>query len=110
MKHKYGEFSNIQISLMKHDLRKQIFFLLLCADENTKHNYPNINLNDAFCSLLYKLGGLNSILFSPPELVMIISLLEVAYIKLNEPYFDFATYRKLILDAGAKVSHIKEDC
>ena len=39
MKYKYGEFTENQISLTKTKLRKQIFFLLLIVDPNTKAEY-----------------------------------------------------------------------
>ena len=108
MKYKYGNFTSTQISLTKKEVRKQIFFLLLCADPKTKDKYEHINLNDAFTGLLYKLGGLNSILGEPQELVDIISLLEEALIKYNEPKFDFKIYRRLVLSAGSLTDAIKE--
>ena len=110
MKHKYGEFTISQISLTKKKIRKQIFFLLLCADPKTKDEYGHINLHEAFEGLLYKLDGLNSILGEPQELVDIISLLEEAFIKYKEPQFDFKLYRKLILSAGSLTDDIKEVC
>lgn len=108
MQHKYGNFTNSQISLTKKEIRKQIFFLLLCADPETKDEYNYVNLNEAFDGLLYKLGGLNSILGEPQELVDIISLLEEALIKYNEPHFNFKIYRRLILNAGALTNKIRE--
>ena len=108
MEHKYGTFSNKQIALTKNEIRKQIFFLLLCADPKTKGEYRYVNLNDAFNGLFYKLDGLNSILGEPQELVDVISLLEEALIKYNEPKFNFKIYRKLILNAGALINNIKE--
>ena len=108
MIHKYGTFTNNQIALTKTEIRKQIFFLLLCADPETKDEYEYVNLNEAFKGLLYKLGGLNSILGEPQELVDIISLLEEALIIYNKPMFNFKIYRKLILNAGALTNNIKE--
>lgn len=108
MRHKYGEFSGEQIALTKKDIRKQIFFLLLCADPETKKQYDYVDLNDAFRGLLYRLGGLNSVLNEPQELVDIISLLEEAQIKYNEPQFNFKVYRRLILNAGSLTDKIKE--
>ena len=108
MKHKYGNFTTSQISLTKKIIRKQIFFLLLCVDPKTKNNYKHIDVNDAFKGLLCKLGGLNSILGEPQELVDVISLLEEALRKYNEPDFNFKTYRSLVLNAGSIVDVIKE--
>lgn len=108
MKHKYGNFTESQMMLTKKLIRKQIFFLLLCADPETKNNYKHVDLNSAFEGLLYKLDGLKSVLGEPQELVDVISLLEEALIKYNEPEFNFSVYRKLILSAGSIVDIIKE--
>ena len=58
--------------------------------------------------LLYKLGGLNSVLYEPPELVTVISLLEAARIEYGKENFNFKIYRKLVLDSGAEILKIKE--
>lgn len=107
-KHKYGEFQDNQISQTKQYIRKQIYFLLLCVDPETKDEYPNIDVAVAFDGLLRKLGGLNEVLFCPPELVKVIALLEAALIEFNNPDFQFGIYRKLVLDAGSEVLKIKE--
>ena len=108
MRHKYGNFTTSQILLTKKSIRKQIFFLLLCADPKTKNDYEHVNLNEAFKGLLYKLDGLNSVLGEPQELVDVISLLEEALIKYNEPKFNFQTYRLLILSAGSLIDTMNE--
>lgn len=108
MKHKYGNFTETQMSSTKKSIRKQIFFLLLCADPKTKDNYAHIDVGEAFKGLLYKLDGLNSILGEPQELVDTISLLEEALIKYEEPKFDFRIYRRLILSAGSLIDTIRE--
>ena len=108
MKHKYGNFTETQMFLTKKSIRKQIFFLLLCADPKTKDNYTHVDVNDAFKGLLYKLDGLNSVLGEPQELVDIISLLEEALMKYNEPRFNFQTYRRLILSAGSLIDTMRE--
>lgn len=108
MKHKYGEFTQSQIQSAKILLRKDIFFLLLCVDPKTKQEYEYININKTFTNLMYKIGGMNSLLYEPPELVTILSLLQRAYVEYNSPDFNFSIYRKLILDAGSEVLNIKE--
>lgn len=112
MKHLYGEFSKNQIQETKKKLRKSIFFLLLCADENTlpdiKKDYGEVDVNKTFQGLLLKLGGMNQLLMEPPELVTIMSLLQAALIEYNKPEFDFQVYKRLVLDAGAEVSRLKE--
>lgn len=108
MKHKYGNFTETQMLLTKKLIRKQIFFLLLCVDPETKDNYAHIDVGEAFKGLLYKLDGLNSVLGEPQELVDAISLLEEAFIKYNEPKLNFRTYRRLILSAGSLIDAIRE--
>lgn len=107
MKTKYGEYSSAQVSSIKHSIQKSIFFLLLYVDPETRDNYPNIDVNEAFRSLQLWLNGLNSILLEPPELVRTMSYLESA-MQIYNGDFDFMRYRKLILDAGAEIMKIKE--
>ena len=107
MKTKYGEYSQTQISQIKRSFQKSIFFLLLYVDPETRDNYPNIDINEAFKSLQLRLNGLNSILLEPPELVRTMSYLESA-LQIYNGDFDFMRYRKLILDAGAEIMKIKE--
>ena len=102
--HKYGEFADMQISETKEILRKRIFFLMLVAEDNGK--FPEVDLVKAHTALMWRLAGLNDLLNQPTELVTVLSLLEEALntIKTN---FDFAKYRKLILDAGAEIMKIQ---
>ena len=105
--HKYGEFADMQISDIKQVLRKRIFFLLLVAEDlEAKEKFPEVNLEQANTTLLWRIAGLNELLGEPTELVTVLSLLEEALntIKTN---FDFAKYRKLILDAGAEIMKIQ---
>lgn len=108
MKAKYGKLSSTQISAIKLSVRKSIFFLLLYVDPNTKHEYPDIDIADAFRSVQYRLNGLSSILFDPPQLIETMSLLESALKEYQSECFDFAKYRKLILDAGSEIMRLKE--
>ena len=108
MKHLYGEFTREQIVQTKKSLRGSIFFLLLCVDKNTAHEYKDIDVNKSFQGLLLKIGGMNALLMNQPELVTVLSLLQAAMTEYNSPEFNFQTYRKLILDAGAEVQKLKE--
>ncbi len=108
LKHTYGAFKTEQVKDTKEALRKQIFFLLLLADPATKGQYPDVDIKRAFDNLMYRIDGFNSLLSYPTEIVDILSILEEARKKLEETEFDFDTYRKLILDAGARVNTIKE--
>ena len=105
--HKYGEFADMQISDITKDLRKRIFFLLLYAEDmESKTNFPNVDLKQANTSLLWRISGLNALLGKPKELVIVLSLLEEANNIIDNQNFDFAKYRKLILDAGAEIIKI----
>lgn len=108
MKHLYGEFTREQIVQTKKSLRGSIFFLLLCVDKQTASEYKDIDVNKSFQGLLLRIGGTNDLLMNPPELVTVLSLLQAAMTEYNNPEFDFQTYRKLILDAGAEVNKLKE--
>ena len=108
MKHLYGEFTKEQIVQTKKSLRGSIFFLLLCVDKHTASEYKDIDVNKSFQGLLLKIGGMNELFMNPPELVTVLSLLQAAMVEYNSPEFNFRTYRKLILDAGAEVDKLKE--
>ena len=112
MKHLYGEFTQNQIKETKESLRKSIFFLLVCVDKRTSQEIVKecgqIDINKNFEGLLLKLGGLNQLLMCQPELVTVMSLLQAAMNEYNNPKFNFRTYRKLILDAGAEIDNLKE--
>ena len=108
MIHKYGSYSDNQLSATKQYIRKQIFYLLLYVDPETKVEYPNVDVKKAFQGLQYKLGGLNSILFEPPSLITVMSLLEAALLEYQKESFNFNVYRKLVLDAGNEVKKIDD--
>lgn len=105
---KYGEYSKNQIASVKLYIRKSIFFLLLYVDSNTKEIYQGVDVENAFQSLQLKLNGLNKILLEPPELVIVMSLLESALSEYKKNDFNFKVYRKLILDAGSEIMKICE--
>lgn len=106
--HKYGEFTNKQFNETKELIRKRIFFLLLVAEDlDSKTKFPDVDLAKAHEGLMWKVSGFNELLGCPTELVTVLSLLEEAKKEIElESDFNFAKYRKLILDAGAEVSKI----
>lgn len=112
MKYKYGEFSQQQISKVKDKLTKKIFFLIIIADPNTKDEHKDIDVNSTFTDLLYEIGGMNSIMGEPPELVTVISFLEMARLSYSpiesQDAFKVSAYRKLILDACSEMNKLKE--
>lgn len=98
-----------QIATEKQQLRKNIFFLLLIVDPNTKRQYEYVDVNKVFDSVLNKLGGLNELLHHPIEIVNIVEMVLSAQREYHSPAFKFKAYRKLILDAGCEVLKIKEE-
>lgn len=108
MNTKYGSYSSAQIHSTKVALRKAIFFLLLYVDPATAGEYPDADVAEAFRNLQYKLNGLNSILLESSELIETMSLLEAALKELQSDSFEWLKYRKLILDAGARIMDVKE--
>ena len=108
IKHRYGSFSKDQMVQAKKKMRNQIFFLLLIVDPKTSGEYEDIDIPDAIENVLYSIGGLNDLLFCPKEIVMVLSLLNAAYIEYQKDDFKWGVYRKLILDAGNEVLKIKE--
>lgn len=108
MKYKYGEFSQEQIAGAKERLRKKIFFLLLYVDYRTAEEYKGVNVNKAFGNILSLIDGMNELFNRPPEIVLVMSYLEAAYIEYGKKHFNWRRYRKLILDAGNLVLEIKE--
>ena len=109
MNYKYGECPAEQIQSLKTQMRKRIFFLLLCVDKDTEEQYKNIDVASAIENLIVEFNGLNELLKYPPELLRVMSLLLAAKQEYGRKEFSFAEYRRLILGAGAEVLKIKEE-
>ena len=108
MTHEYGVFAKDQIVAYKEKMRKKIFFLLLIVDPKTKEEYKEVNVDEAFSNILRVLGGYDELIGHPVEMVTVLSMLAAAKKELDSDSFEYATYRKLILDAGCEVLKIKE--
>lgn len=110
LRHKYdGEFKPEQIAEEKRRLRSSIFFLLLAVDPETSAKYPGVDVDKTFTNLLYRLGGMNELLLSQPEIVSCMSWLESAKDEYGRAEnFDFSVYRNCILTAGAEINKLKE--
>jgi hypothetical protein len=106
MHNKYGKFSSEQMEKFKVKLHKELFWLLIYKDPETKDDYLNVDFDKYFKGLMKKINGLNSLLFYPSEIVSIMSLLEAALIETQQIEFDYKAYRKLILDAHTLVDKI----
>lgn len=109
MQHLYGNFSEQQIKEYKIKMHKEMFWLLLYKDPETKDQFKNTNYEKYFIGLMKKLDGLNTLLLCPVEVVSILSLLQAAYNETKKEEFDYQSYRKLILDAHSLVDKIPEN-
>ena len=103
MKTLYGNFDYMQLEEYKVLLHKEMFWLLLYKDPQTKNNFKDINFELFFTTLMKKIDGLNAVLLYPVEIVSIMSLLQAAFIESQKDDFDYKTYRKLVLDAHSLV-------
>lgn len=106
MKHLYGYFTDEQMENYKIKLHKELFWLLIYQDPETKNNYLDVDFNKYFDGLMRKISGLNKLLFYPTEIVSIMSLLEAALIESQKEEFNYKAYRKLVLDAHSLVDKI----
>jgi hypothetical protein len=105
---KYGQFSDWQLYKFIKRIRKTIFLLLLAVDNKTKDEYEYIDINKTFEGVLLEIGGAASIMSDRYEFVETMSFLERAKLEYLNPQFDYKTYRKLILDAGAKMLSLEK--
>jgi hypothetical protein len=100
-------FSKNQKKNFKKRMRKQIYYLLLIVDPETKISYANVDVDKAFENVMQLLAGYNSLIGYPDEMVTVLSSLSAAKIELHKSDYNFKIYRKLILDAGSEILKIK---
>ena len=102
MQHKYGSFSENQMSDYKKKLHNSIHWLLVDKENDYKL------LDEYFNTTLLKLNAMNELLSYPNDIVSLYETLEAARIVLNSNDFNFKTYRKLILDAHSLIDKLPE--
>ena len=102
MEHKYGSFSENQMSDYKKKLHNNIHWLLVYKENDYKL------LDEYFNTTLLKLNAMNELLSYPNDIVSLYETLEAARIVLNSNDFNFKTYRKLILDAHSLIDKLPE--
>lgn len=101
MKTTYCMLSDEQREKTIKNMHANIFWCLLYKERNDPclENYFNV--------LMFKLGGLNSLLGYPDKMVELLMLLEAARIELYKgEEFNFQLYRKAILDAETVVGKL----
>ena len=102
MEHKYGSFSENQMSNYKKKLHNSIHWLLVYKENDYKL------LDEYFNTTLLKLNAMNELLSYPNDIVSLYETLEAARLVLNSNDFNFKTYRKLILDAHSLIDKLPE--
>lgn len=108
MKYLYGTFTSEQMKQQKESLHKAIFWLLLYKDPKTKDEYRFVDFEKYFKGVMLRLNGLNELLYNPPEIITLLSVLQAALIESRSNPFNYKTYRKLILDAHSLIDKIME--
>lgn len=108
MKYLYGEFSNRQVELNEKVMHGEIHKLLLHKDANVEDEIFSSDKQFLiyFENILKRYGGLNTLLFEPPKMIIFLSTLQAAYNECLKNDFDYAVFRKLILDAQGYLSEI----
>ena len=106
----YGHFDDQQFEDYKKKLHKDMFWLLLYKDPETKDKFKNVDFDKYFINLMLRIDGLNELLLYPVEIITIMSLLQAAWDESHQGNdFDYQSYRKLILDAHHEVDKINTD-
>lgn len=107
MKTLYGELTQENFEAYKNKLHKELFWLLIYQDPETKEQYKYVNFEKYLVRLMKKINGLTEILLCPVELITMMTLLQAALIETREDNFDYQAYRKLILDAHSLVDELQ---
>lgn len=102
----YGKFDEEQFKKFQEKLHKELFWLLLYKDPKTTKEYAHVDFEKYLIGLQRKINGLNELLFYPPQIISIMSLLQAALQETRKEDFDYSVYRKLVLDAHALVDKI----
>ena len=111
MTHLYGYFTDSQITTNAKIMHSEVHKLLLFKDKNVNQVIFD-NEEDYLCyfkNLLYRLGGLNELLYCPVQLVALLATLQSVYDMVNSDKFDFCEYRRLILDAHGYIKSMFEE-
>lgn len=95
MEYLYGSFSSKQMEQAKKQMHSMIHWLLIYKEQN----YDPDKLDRYFNTVLLRLSGFNELLEYPETLVELISNLQAARTMAKAKLFQFADYRKLILDS-----------
>lgn len=99
MEYLYGNFTDEQMEKTRKQMHSLVHWLLIYKEEN----YDAEKLDQYFKTVLMRFGGLNELLCSPEALVELMSNIQAAQTMVKADNFQFADYRKLILDSHTLV-------
>lgn len=107
----YGNFSDKQMKSTENYMHNNIHKLLLYKDQliEDKIFTSDEEFKEYFENVLFKFGGLNTLLGCPDEMVILISTLQAAYDLVDSPKYTYKLFRKAILDSHGYIKKICEE-
>lgn len=110
MDYLYGEFTKEQIAEAVRLMHSDIHKLLVYKDKNVEESIFSTDEEFVifFDKLLFRFGGLNSLLGEPPQFVSLMSTLRGAYNEVTKKHFSYWKFRKAILDCHGYLKAIFE--
>lgn len=111
MKYLHGEFSDNQILETARIMHNDIHKLLLYKDNKIEEKIFNSEEDFLiyFNNLLFRFGGLNTLLGKPTLMVILMSDLQAAYDESQKENFNYKLFRKAILDAHGYIKAMFEE-
>lgn len=111
MDYLYGSFTGEQIKKTAQQMHNDVHRLLLYKDKKIEEK---IFENDEeflnyYKNLLYRFGGMNTLLKEPPMFVYLISTLQAGYNDVTSDDFQYTRFRKAILDCHGYIKAIFEE-
>ena len=104
MDYLYGTFSDEQIKNAACLMHKNIHRLLLYKDKLVTDRIFNSDED-----ILFKFGGLNTLLGYPNDMLLLISTLQAAYDLIDSPKYSYRIFRKAILDSHGYIKAMLEE-
>lgn len=110
MTYEYGEFTDRQVELAVKNMHGELHRLLLYKDKDIKDKIfeSESEYLSFFKGVMLRIGGLNTLLGNPKEMISLMSSLQAAYDISKGSDFDFRIFRKLILDSHGYLSMISK--
>ena len=106
----YGTFPDNQITQMAKTMHDDVHRLLLYKDENVldKMFKSDDEFKSYFSNIMFRFGGLNTLLGCPICMVSLLSTLQAAFNVVGSEDYEYQVYRKLILDAHGYIDQVFE--